>query len=162
MAEATALIAQITEPGDPGTVRVDLNADPYLWEPSSTLGRRPTRRTILEAEKVHGGTVAARSHPMMQALLVIQIVPQASVYDLITAHENLEVALDSPCSLTFVLQGMDEADEIYIDIDSYDDFPNLVSGRLPWVPGCEPRWFAETLDIPVLRHPESYGFSTAF
>lgn len=162
MAEAAALIAQVTEPGDPDTVRVDINADPYLWEPSSNLGTKGRRRTLLEAESVDGATVAARSKPMMSARLVVQIVPQANVADLVTAYENLQEALDSPCSLTIVLQGMDEDDPIYIDLDSYDEFPNLVSGQLPWVPGCESRWFADTLVIPVLRHPESYGFSTAF
>ena len=162
MAEAAALIAQITEPGDPLTVRVDINVSPYMWEPSSNLGAKGRRRTLLEAENVDGATVAARSKPMMSALLVVQIEPQASVGDLVTAYEELQEALDSPCSLTLVLQGMDDGDPIYIDIDSYDEFPNLVSGQLPWVPGCEARWYADTLRIPVLRWPSSYGFSTAF
>lgn len=152
------VLAQITEPGDPNTVRVDVNDDiAYTLDPRTDLGRLGMRRTLLEAANVDGATVAARSHPMMQALLVVNIKPQSTLVSLVAAYEALKNALDTPCSLSFAMDGWDPDDPFYIDIDSADDFPNLVSGKLPWVPGCDPLWFADTLAITVLRYPRSYG-----
>lgn len=161
MAEATEITAQITDPGDPSTIRLDLNdGTTYTWDPASDLGAAGVRRTILEAANVDGGTVAARARPLISALFVIHIVPQETMAALVAAYEDLKDALETPCSLTFVMVGWDDTDPFFIDLDSYDSFPNLISGRLPWVPGCDPRWFADTLSVPVLRHPRSYGAGT--
>jgi hypothetical protein len=158
MADATELLAQVTEPGEAGALRVDLNDfDSYVWDSASTLGRKGTRRSTLEAANVDGATVAARSRPMMQARFVIHIVPQDSLADLVAAYEELQQAMEDPFTLKFALPGWDPEDPFFIDFDSYDDFPNLVDGTLAWVPGCDESWLAMTLDITALRHPRSYG-----
>lgn len=161
MAEPEEIVADITDLGDPLTIRVDLNdGTTYTWDPRSDLGTVGVRRTILEAPNVDGGTVAARSRPLTSAVFVVNIAPQASLEALVAAYQDLKEALETPCSLTFAPAGWDPEDPFFIDLDSYDSFPNLISGQLPWTPGCEEQWFADTLIVPVLRHPRSYGAGT--
>lgn len=158
MADPTELLAQVTDPGEDGVLRVDLNDfETYVWDAGSSLGRKGRRRSTLEAANVDGATVAARAVPTMQGRFVIHIVPQESLADLVAAYEALQHAMEYPFTLKFALPGWDPVDPFFIDFDSYDDFPNLVDGTLAWVPGCDESWLAMTLDITALRYPRSYG-----
>lgn len=158
MAEATDIIAQITEPGEDGDLRVDLNdGTTYAWDAESNLGSASYRRTILEAANVDGGTVSARARVMHQAQLVVHVIPQESLADLADAYATLKAAMATPFTLRLVLVGWDDEDPFYIDFDSFDVFPNLIDGQLPWTTGCDENWYAGTFDITALRHPLSYG-----
>ena len=152
------LSARLTTPGDPLDTLVDLNdGGNYTWDAESDLGTVGSRRTVLQASNVHGGTVASYSIPMMSALLVVNLMPQASVDDLYANYAALKAALTSgPSTLAVSLPGSALGDFL-IDLDRADEFPNFVRGQWRWVPGCRPGALVDTFRIPVLRQPFSYG-----
>lgn len=158
------LTAKVTTPGDPDDVLVDINdEDNYSWDPQSDLGSLGIRRVVLEAANVDGGTEASNARPLHVATLVINLTPQADMDTLVDNYAALKEALDARTTLLIELPGYTNGGgdtEFLIDCLRCDAFPNLVSGRLPWVPGCEPRWYADTLVLPLTRHPYSYGAGT--